>query len=70
MNQSELNSRTLTDYSFIFQDYELCASNIKAPLNEFKSMKAYKHAASCQELLMIANVMSDPAFIHTKEFTN
>ena len=66
----ELNMRNLCDLAFIFQDYELAAHSTKLPLSDFKSIKAQRHAASCQELYYFSSIMADPAYSNSTEFKN
>lgn len=46
MNQQELSMKSLTDLSFLFQDYKTYGSFVKYPMNDFKSIKAYRHSSS------------------------
>ena len=47
MNKQELELRNLIDLSLVCQDYETAVNNAKIPYSDFKSCKAFRHAASC-----------------------
>lgn len=48
----------------------MCVSNIKIPYDDFKKIKAYRHAASCQELMFICQLLLDSGFIGSKDYEN
>lgn len=56
MNKEELELRNLVDLAFVTQDYETAENNARIPLNDFKKCKAFRHAASCQEILALAQI--------------
>ena len=56
MNRGELELRTLTDLSFVIQDYETTYTNAEYPSSDFKRIKAYLHAAHCDELKLYARI--------------
>lgn len=59
MNRSELELRTLTDLSFVIQDYETTYTNAEYPSSDFKRIKAGLHAAHCDELKLYARIAHD-----------
>jgi len=62
MNKQELELRNLIDLALVAQDYETAMTNAKIPYSDFKSCKAFRHAASCQEVLTFGQLGFDPAF--------
>ena len=56
MNRAELELRTLTDLSFVIQDYETTYTNAEYPSSDFKRIKAYLHAAHCDEIKLYARL--------------
>ena len=56
MNKEELELRNLIDLAFVAQDYETAMKNGGIPLSDFKKCKAYRHAASCQEIMGLAQI--------------
>ncbi len=56
MNKEELELRNLVDLAFVSQDYETAMRNGGIPLSDFKKCKAYRHAASCQEIIGLAQI--------------
>lgn len=61
MNKEELELRSLVDLAFVAQDYETAFTNAKLPYSDFKKCKALRHAASCQEVLTLAQIGFDAA---------
>jgi len=59
MNKSELELRNLIDLSFTIQDYETTCTNAEYPSGDFKRIKAFKHAASCEELRLLSKIAFD-----------
>ena len=59
MNKNELELRTLIDLSFVIQDYETTYTNAEYPSGDFKRIKAYLHAAHCDELKLYARIAHD-----------
>ena len=59
MNKPELELRNLTDLAFVFQDYETTYTNAVLPSNEFKSSKAFLHAAHCDEIKLLSRIAFD-----------
>jgi hypothetical protein len=57
MNKSEMELRNLIDIAFVFQDYETVSQNAYIPLKEFKQYKAYRFAGSCQELIILSQLV-------------
>ena len=56
MNRNELELRTLIDLSFVIQDYETTYTNAEYPSSDFKRIKAYIHAAHCDEIRLYARL--------------
>jgi len=56
MNRSELELRTLIDLAFVIQDYETTLSNAEYPSSDFKRIRAFLHAAHCDELKLYARI--------------
>ena len=50
MNKAEHELRNLCDLAFVSQDYETASQNAQFPLKDFKNCKAFRFAASCQEV--------------------
>ena len=50
MNKAEHELRNLCDLAFVSQDYETANQNASYPLKDFKGCKAFRFAASCQEV--------------------
>ena len=65
MNRSELELRTLTDLSFVIQDYETTYSHAEYPSNDFKRTKAHLHAAHCDEIKLYARIAHDKFYAQT-----
>lgn len=61
MNKEELELRNLVDLAFVAQDYETAMKNGGIPLSDFKKCKAYRHAASCQEVMEAAYTLYSKA---------
>ena len=59
MNKNELELRTLIDLSFVIQDYETTYTNAEYPSGDFKRIKAYLHAAHCDELKLYTRIAHD-----------
>jgi hypothetical protein len=59
MNKEELELCNLVDLAFVTQDYETAMNNAKIPFNDFKKCKAFRHAASCQEVLTFSSIAFD-----------
>lgn len=59
MNKDELELCNLVDLSFVAQDYETSMNNAKIPYNDFKKCKAFRHSASCQEVLVFSSLAFD-----------
>ena len=70
MNRQEVSMKSLIDISFIFQDYKTFSNYLKYPMNDFKSIKAYKHTSSCLELQFFSHLLSYYNFTDTKDFDN
>lgn len=68
MNPQEVKMKSLTDLSFLFQDYKTYNSYIKYPMNDFKSIKAYRQVSSCLELQFFCYILSYPNYADTREF--
>mmetsp|Transcript_11765 Transcript_11765/g.14913 ORF Transcript_11765/g.14913 Transcript_11765/m.14913 type:complete len:82 (-) Transcript_11765:3246-3491(-) len=62
MNRGEMELRTLTDLSFVIQDYETTWSNAEFPSSDFKRIKAHLHAAHCDELKLYARIAHDRSY--------
>ena len=62
MNKDELEFASLISLCLVTQDYETAMGNAKMPYNEFKKIKAFRHAASCQEVLTFASLGFDPSY--------
>jgi hypothetical protein len=60
MNKDELELCNLIDLAFVTQDYETVLNNARIPFQDFKKCKAFRHAASCQEVLLFAQLGFDP----------
>lgn len=69
MNNQEISMKNLIDLSFLFQDYRTYGAYLKYPMNDFKSIKAYKQVSSCMELQYFSYVLSYPNYETTREFT-
>ena len=65
MNRSELELRTLTDLAFVIQDYETTFANAELPSSDFKRVKAYLHAAHCDELRLYARIAHERFYAQT-----
>ena len=63
MNKDELELRNLVDLAFVAQDYETVINNAKIPYNDFKKCKAFKHSASCQEILLSSMLAFNPDMV-------
>lgn len=63
MNKLELELINLVDLAFVSQDYETASHNAKIPYSEFKNCKAFRHSASCQEVLLLSSIGFDPSFV-------
>lgn len=59
MNKEELELCNLVDLAFVAQDYETAMLNAKLPFNDFKKCKAFRHAASAQEVLTFSSIAFD-----------
>lgn len=68
MNNQEISMKNLTDLSFLFQDHKTYMSYSKYPMNDFKSIKAYKHLASCLELQFFTYLQNHGSYGDTREF--
>lgn len=69
MNSSEKSMKNLVDLSFLTQDYKTVLAYVKYSYNEFKSIKAHKHASSCSELQFLCYVMIYENYMDTKEYS-
>ena len=58
----------LVNLAFVSQDYETSMNNAKIPFNDFKKCKAFRHAASCQEVLTFASIAFDPQLSTNQNF--
>ena len=63
MNKQELELVNLIDVAFVAQDYETAINNGKFPFTDFKNCKAFRHAASCQEIMFLSSVAFDSSFL-------
>lgn len=60
LNEVEHVTRLIADIAFLFRDYELAIHNYKKAYTEFKSAKAYLHAASAVEMQALSCIMINP----------
>lgn len=65
MNRGELELRTLIDLAFVIQDYETTYTNAEYPSGDFKRIKAYLHAAHCDEIRLYARIAHDKFYAQT-----
>jgi len=65
MNRGELELRTLIDLAFVIQDYETTYTNAEYPSGDFKRIKAYLHAAHCDEIKLYARIAHDKFYAQT-----
>lgn len=68
MNKEELELRNLVDLAFVTQDYETAMNNSKIPYNDFKKCKAFRHAASCQEISALSQIAFDSTMTSASNF--
>jgi hypothetical protein len=68
MNHQEQAMKSLIDISFVFQDYKTFNNYLKYPVNDFKSIKAYKQTSSCLELQFFSYILSYFNYSDTREF--
>lgn len=66
MSRSEIELRTLIDLAFTIQDYETTYANAQYPSSDFKGIKAFVHAAHCDELKLYARIAHDKFYAQTQ----
>ena len=59
MNRNELELRNLVDLAFVIQDYQTTRQYIDYPADDFRKIKAFLHAAHCEEIRMYAKLCID-----------
>ena len=59
MNRGELELRNLIDLAFVIQDYQTTRAYVEFPADDFKKIKAFQHAAHCDELKLYSRLVLD-----------
>lgn len=66
MNRSELELRNLVDLAFVIQDYQTTKQFVEFPMDDFKKIKAFQHAAHCEELRLYSRLCLDKEYSTTQ----
>jgi hypothetical protein len=59
MNNNEKELRNLIDLAFVIQDYQTTRAYVEFPADDFKKIKAFQHAAHCDELRLYSRLVLD-----------